>query len=116
MPIAASRTTLAVAFPSPAEADPHHRRVFHDVPIHHSVGFCKNPHAAPVVVIARLKIANEIAGADSKPAAIVEIGNRNAGCCIVDDVVGNEGAFKREFGVKRDFPKPCTIVPHDMHG
>ncbi len=63
---------------------------------------------------ARAHVAHDVAAHGREPAALLEIGDRDAGAGLVDHVVGDQRAFEIELGIDRDFVEPDAIIADDL--
>src|SRR5439155_7050725 len=79
------------------------------------VGFGGNPYGSRIGVGACAgDLAHDIVGAHRKPAAFIEIGDRDAHRGIFDDIAGDDGTFKGEFDENGHFAEPRAGIVDDL--
>jgi hypothetical protein len=81
-----------------------------DIAAHHAVGLHRDADTSRVGVLAE-ECADEVALHDCEPAALAEIGDRDAHRSVIDDVVGDHRGLEGELGIERDVAEPRAGLP-----
>jgi len=95
---------------APAKSDAGDGGVFDDIAGHERVGLNADAVAPGVKMVAGVQVADQVARNHGKPPPLVEIGDRNAGGGIVDQIVGDHRALKSELGIDGDLAKLETRI------
>ena len=65
-------------------------------------------------MLAAEQVAHQVALHDGKASAFVEVGDGDAGCRGIDEVVGDQRAFEAELGVDGDLAEARARVGDDL--